>query len=111
MKENVYMVLSAFFYSLQNFDVKILEQLGAIPQLLEYYTVFNNFAIQSDIKRKSIYGEELNSRDAWSKLIINYANNNVSFVKSCLDGSKRFELNAGLSVDRQTGNFFQLIKN
>jgi hypothetical protein len=52
---------------------------------------------------------ELNARDAWSKLIILYANHNINFKNTCKQ--IKFELNAGLAIDNRTSNFFQLIKN
>jgi hypothetical protein len=55
--------------------------------------------------------KSLNARDAWSYLIIKYANKNINFLRSCTNESKTFELNAGLAKDNSTSNFFQLIKN
>jgi hypothetical protein len=94
------------------FDIKILKSLGAINELIEYYTTFNNFASQSSTDIITIYNEKLSSRDAWSKLILNYANTDLILRQECpCDKSKRFELNSGLSLNKQTTNFFQLIKN
>ena len=71
-----------------------------------------NFNLQSDSKHLlNIDGKKLNARDAWSYIIIKYANYNINFLKKCDDGKIKFEMNAGLSRDGKTGNFLQLIKN
>jgi hypothetical protein len=93
------------------FDITILEILKAIPELIEYYRHFNNFEIQSSINKIDIYGLKLNARDAWSKLIIEYAKNNINFVRQCTNNHHNYELNARLTIDGSTSNFFQLIKN
>jgi len=97
------------------FDIDLLKKFNGIKELKEYYTVFNNFTVQSDPnKLEYIYGENLNARDAWSKLIISFANDNVIFLRTCKEKSNHynhFELNAGLAQDRKTSNFFQIIKN
>ena len=95
-----------------NFDIDILIQMDPIEPLKEYYRVFNDFDKQSDPNYKpSIFGEELNARDAWSKLIIDFAQNNLNLMKRCESKKYNYELNAGLSVDKTITNFFQLIKN
>jgi hypothetical protein len=94
------------------FDIEILKKLGATDELIEYYTTFNDFASQSSVEVSCIYNDKLNPRDAWSKLILNFANKNLVFIYGCpCDKCKRFELNSGLSLDNETTNFFQLIKN
>ncbi len=94
------------------FNIEILKELGAINELIEYYTTFNNFSAQTSTDVSKIYNDYLNPRDAWSKLITNFANNNIVFIQECpSDKCKRFELKPGLSHDKQTTNFFQLIKN
>ena len=66
---------------------------------------FNNFDSQSSIEVIEIYDNKLNSRDAWSKLILNYANKDLDLLHDCTnDESKRFELNAGLSLNKKTKN-------
>jgi len=94
------------------FNIEILKELGAINELIEYYTTFNNFSTQTSTDVSKIYNDYLNPRDAWNKLITNFANNNIVFIQECpCDKCKRFELKPGLSQDKQTTNFFQLIKN
>lgn len=68
------------------FNIKLLEEKGAIPELLEYYSVFNDFSSQSKTEKKNIFGLELNARDAWSKLLITYANKDVKFLQQCANG-------------------------
>ena len=93
------------------FKSDILIELGAIEQLKEYYEKFNNFELQSDPDiLKPIYGENLNARDAWSKLIIEYCSKNIHFFQKC-GNDKGYELDTGLSLDKKTSNFFQLVKN
>jgi hypothetical protein len=92
-------------------DIQMLSKFKPIPQLLDYYCLFNTFQSQSEVKESSyIYEEKLNARDAWSKLIINYAYNNINFLRSC-NNKFGYELNAGLSKDNKISNFYQLIKN
>jgi len=95
------------------FDIQILEKFNPIPQLIEYYTQFDNFTKQSDNKLYCIFQDKLNARDAWSKLIINYANTNLVFVKSCTSTYPNYgyELKEGLSSDKIKTNFLQLITN
>jgi hypothetical protein len=69
------------------FSVKLLEEKGAIPELLEYYSVFNDFSSQSKTEKKNIFGLKLNARDAWSKLLITYANKDVKFLQQCIGNS------------------------
>jgi hypothetical protein len=97
----------------QMFNLDVLIKLGAIQELIDYYTVFNNFSLQSSLTPLLIYGTFLNARDAWSKLIIFYANTNINFLNSCsIAGSiYGYELNAGMAKDRTKTNFFQLICN
>ena len=90
------------------FNIDILSKLGAIPQVIEYYEKFNNFNSQSSVEPVQIYDELLNARDAWSKLIINWGNKNIRFLKECSDLSHRFEIDAGMSLDGSKANFLQL---
>ena len=92
------------------FNIKILNKYGAIDKLIEYYQVFNTFEKQSTEETVKIYNEDLNAKDAWSRLIIFYANNNLRFNHIC-SGSHNYELLDGMAADGTTPNFFQLIKN
>ena len=81
--------------------------------MLSYYKIFNNLDIQSikeidfsDIKNnykndfeRFIYENNLNARDAWSYLIIKYANKNLDFVNS------DHELDVGKNKDKTNINF------
>ena len=101
-------LINLICFNRNTFNVDILDSFGAIPQVIEYYRIFYNFEKQSSIEPEKIYGNCLNARDAWSKLIINYANTNINFIKSC---SHKYEINEGLALDRTISNFSQLIKN
>ena len=92
------------------FNIKILQQYKPIDELITYYTIFNTFAKQSSANEVPIYEKELNAKDAWSILIINFANYNLRFNKFCDDETK-YELEGGMAKDSTTTNFFQLIKN
>jgi hypothetical protein len=87
------------------FDIKILQELGAIPELIEYYRAFSNFEKQS----------KLNSRDAWSKLIMENAtvNKNIRFSQRTKQAGKMiyYDMNSGMALDNTVSNFFQLISN
>jgi hypothetical protein len=103
-------LINLIIYTQENFDITKLGN-SPIPELIEFYSVFNNFdEISNKHKFKDIFGQNLNARDAWSYLIINYANFNLKFVKSCKLGLS-FEINSGLSCDVTTSNLLQLIKN
>ena len=93
------------------FDVELLINAGIQPidQLIEFYTVFDNFDKQSSLEKQSIYGLKLNARDAWSYLIIFYAHYNLNFSKKC--DNHTYDLDSGLNKDKSRGNFFQLIQN
>jgi len=65
--------------------------------------------MQSSTNKIDIYDLKLNARDAWSKLITTYGNYNINFIRSC--ENNRYELNAGLTIDNEKSNFFQLIQN
>jgi hypothetical protein len=97
------------------FSIDILNKFCAIPELIEYYTKFNNFNEQSSNEEIEFMNEKLNPRDAWSKLIINCGKKNVRFMKLCGTNDNQsnygFELNARLSEDGKLSNFLQLIKN
>jgi hypothetical protein len=91
------------------FDISKLK--NPICPLQEFYTVFTNFNLMINANlEKNIFGLTLNARNAWSYLIIHYANYNLRLLKDCKK-KYYFELNAGLSTDGKNTNFFQLIKN
>jgi hypothetical protein len=51
------------------FDISLLPS-SSLPELVEFYRVFTNFNLISDINYKpEIYGQQLNARDAWSFLM------------------------------------------
>ena len=105
--------INLLIFDKKTFNIDLLQKLGAISQLIEYYNVFNNFEKQTETNNLfNIFNDKLNARDAWSKLIIFYANtnNNLNLIKSCGINNK-FELNAGMNLNKTQTNFFQLIKN
>jgi len=106
-------LINLIIYNKEIFDITKLGE-SAIPQLREFYRVFNQFdKISYKDNEEDIFGKKLNARNAWSYLIINYANSNIIFTKKCDEPlqSYEFEMNSGLSKDNITPNFLQLIKN
>jgi hypothetical protein len=103
-------LINLFCYKSNAFDTEILKTNGAIPELIKYYEVFHNFELQSSLETQNIYGKHLNARDAWSYLIIFYANKNIQF------NNNSYELSSGKSKAKDEGgeyihNFLQLIRN
>ena len=95
------------------FDLKILEKYNPILELVEYYKIFDDFNKQSSNDKKDIYGQTLTARDAWSYLIIYYANGNLSFNAVCPNNpNHKYNVKAseqtpdGLSI-----NSLQLLNN
>ncbi len=107
--------LICFDNDTKKFSTDILNKFCAIPELIEYYTKFNNFDVQSSNEKIFFINMELNARDAWSKLVIECGNANVKFVKSCkskdIFTDHHYELDEGLSNDGKNSNFLQLITN
>ena len=101
-------------YDGQKFDTRILAKYGAVNELIEYYTTYNNFVEQSVIEHKD---GSLNARDKWSELIIKNSNknNNVSLKKKCLNQYGKpeyeYEVRSLMSKDIQVTNLFQVIMN
>jgi hypothetical protein len=97
----------------KKFDIRLLKRFNPNPKLIKYYSIFDNFDKQSDKRYlQSIYGDNLNARNAWSKLIISpKISTNLKFASSCESNGFEYELNTKLSKDNKTTNFFQLIKN
>ena len=93
------------------FDTEELKIFGPIKQLTDYYAVFDNFAKQSSNEVFEIFDEKLNARDAWSKLIIFYANQNLNFNSFCSNKNYGYELNDGMSKVKTKSNLLQLIQN
>ena len=94
------------------FNLDILHQYNPIDELIEYYTVFSNFAEQSSDYKKTIYGLELSPRDAWSYLIIHYANNNLTFNNYGLIDGHRYNLKASSkTLDGKKINSLELLNN
>jgi hypothetical protein len=98
------------------FDIHALRKLNPIEKIIEYYTVFFTVELQSSNDKQTIFGKELNSRDAWSLIVSNLEN--VSYTKNCIlpDGSSyKFEINEGLSSTVETElrivNILQIFKH
>ena len=105
--------MNLILYDIENnkFNTAYISKFEPIQELLDYYTIFNNFDDHKSSDTKRIYEQNLNSRDAWSYLILFYANKNINFKETCRDVDRKYELNSGMSIDRRENNFIQLIKN
>jgi len=96
------------------FDIELLKEKGAIPELIAYYTVFNNFEMQSITEKTRIFDTELNARDAWSKLLNMHSQYNVNFSSICKKDTKNaygFDIKGGLAKDRSKPNLLQMLQN
>lgn len=99
-----------------NFNIDKLDIFNPIDKLKEYYSVYKDFDSQVSNKSNIFDGEKLTPYDAWSKLIIFYANTNIDFVNKCENpttfiDTHEYEVNTGLSKDYSVDNIFQLVKN
>ena len=99
------------------FDIDLIKDIEGINRYtLEYYNAFGSFESQVSKEQKDIYGQRLNSIDAWSYLIIFHANKNITFTRSStLKGNEhKFEVDSGcmsLDADIKKTNFVQLLQN
>ena len=105
--------MNLILYDIKNnkFNTAYISKFEPIQELLDYYTIFNNFDDHKSSNTKRIYEQNLNSRDAWSYLILFYANENINFKETCRNIDRKYELNSGMSIDGRENNFIQLIKN
>ena len=94
------------------FVINTLRKYNPIPQLVEYYSTFTDFNEQSNYNKK-IYGLTLNARDAWSYLIIHFANDDLNFNEYCSTNSNhKFNIKASARTLVNTNiNSLQLLKN
>jgi hypothetical protein len=98
----------------KKFDIEILNGLGAIQEIQNYYKIFNDFDKQSsnDVTMDFDNFTKLNSRDAWSYIIIHHANKDIGFTTQCENNNIiKFEMNAGMSLNKNKSNFLQLVNN
>jgi len=97
------------------FDIEMLQRLGANPDIVSFFSVFNTVALQTSgtksITIKGIYFDKINVRDAWGFLICDLPN--VNYRKNCQDKDHKtveFEINSGLN-DLEECNMLAIIKN
>ncbi len=102
--------LIAYDTGTNSFDVNILKKLGATEPVIEYYSIFNTSKSQASTNTMSIFGENLNARDAWSKIIITHGSN-VNWVKKCQINGDGYELNSKMALDGSRSNINQIVKN
>jgi hypothetical protein len=104
-------IINILCFNGTNFDIEILKKKGAIKEVIDYYTVFNNFNLQSDPEPTEIFGMNLNSRDAWSKLVIDKSQHNIVFNKNCANPEYGYDMKGGLSKDGKKPNLLQMLNN
>ena len=89
-----------------HFNLEILRNFEAIENLIQYYFNFDDFIKQSGNDKYEIFGQNLNSRDAWSYVVSNLEN--VKYINNN-DARYSYEIKSGLSNDNSTLNFLQVI--
>ena len=115
-------IINILCFNGTNFDLSLLKDKEGetavlkegISELVKYYTHFNTFEMQSKITPSyEINGEHLNARDAWSKLIIDNAQNNMRFSKQCetADPPYGYDIDSGKSKDGEKPNLLQMLNN
>ena len=95
-------IINILCYDGEKFDPQYLIEKGAIKELIEYYEVFNTFQLQST----------QHARNAWSKLIIQHAQNNIKFGVYC-NTEKRYgyDMDGGLTINKEKPNLLQMLQN
>jgi hypothetical protein len=107
-------IINILCFNGTKFDIDLLTEKGAIKELKDYYTVFNNFELQSKTETSDIFGMQLNARDAWSKLINMYSQYNIQFGKICNKDTENeygYDMQGGLTKDETKSNLLQMIQN
>ena len=105
-------IINILCFDGMRFDTTLLEEKGAVPALIEYYTVFNTFESQSKPDPTDAFGLKLNARDAWSKLVIENSQTNIVFNETCYEEPKNgYNVRGGLSKDGTKSNLLQMLNN
>jgi hypothetical protein len=101
-------LINLLIYDGSKLDIQKLPH-TTIDQVKEFYKQFNDLdTINDENLNKTIFGQELNARDAWSYIIIHYANNNLNFKYNCVHA---YELTCELNKTGDKSNFHQLLMN
>ena len=95
-------IINILCYDGKKFNLEYLSEKGAIEQLKKYYEYFNTFELQSTA----------NARNAWSKLIIEHAQNDINFSIYC-ETEKRYgyDMDSGLAKNGEKPNLLQMLQN
>ena len=77
------------------FNLEILRQLGGNENIITFFKVFNTNSSQASSEQRTIFGQELNARDAWGLVVSNLPN--VNYINKCsYNGSLfHYEMNDG----------------
>ena len=107
-------LINLICFEKHKFNIDILREYPNVnSRLIEYYETFTNFVDQAATSKKDIYGLKLNARDAWSYLIIHFANENLTFNTICSSNEMiKYNLKASSkTLDGTTSNVIQLLYN
>jgi hypothetical protein len=96
------------------FNVENIESENINKYLIEYYKIFNNFNVQKRSIKKQIYGYDMNFEEAFTYLILKYANTNLVFNDECINKENeksQYNLKSSMNILNTQSNFFQLFEN
>jgi len=92
----------------ETYNIEILDKLGAIEEIKEFFRIFNDDAKQNDDKTKvEIFGGNYNVKDAWFKITSGL--DGVKYNSGCAGEDNIAEINSGLNVDESGSNMLQVI--
>jgi len=97
------------------FDMEILYHLGAIPDVISFFKIYDTVALQTSgtksITIKGVHFDKIRARDAWGFLTSDLSN--VKYGKNCrnkINKISRFEIMSGMN-DSHESNILTVIKN
>lgn len=94
----------------KNFDINILHKYGPSEQLLNYYTIFNTIDKQLSPIKLNFYDDNLDAKNAWSKIMFNLPE--VKYNRVCSSNQTLYyELNSGLNIKGTKLNFLTALSN
>ena len=98
--------LLTYNHKVGTFDVEILDKYCPKENLKLFYKIFNTVEKQTSQDLVDFNGEKLTARNAWSTIVMNLPF--VNYLHSCDDG-KKYEINAGLNLNKDKPNLLQAI--
>lgn len=94
------------------FNENILDKLGAIVKVKNFFNVFSTDDLQSSDKEMEIFGGLYTSRNAWAIIVSNLPG--VNYLQKCKNSGGSaygYEINSKFALDRVTCNMLQVIRN